>query len=265
LVARYLRHFVFITKHGTYIDGFAGPQEVDKPEMWAAKLVLESEPRWLQHFFLCDASRVQIRRLEDLYSGQSPRKRSEPVRDVRILAGDFNETVVDILATGVIDEREAAFALLDQRTFECKWETVSKLASHKKTGTKIELFYFLPIKWLYRAISGMKDKEKGLDDWWGRSDWRHLASSSPYSIQAAMVRRFQKELGYSYVTPWAIHAHASGGAIMYYMIHATDHFEAPKLMARAYRNATTEPEAFDQLQFDLERDGIDVKAMRKGD
>jgi hypothetical protein len=80
-----------------------------------------------------------------------------------------------------------------------------------------------------------------------------------------MVRRFQKELGYSYVTPWAIHAHASGGAIMYYMIHATDHFEAPKLMARAYRNATTEPEAFDQLQFDLERDGIDVKAMRKGD
>jgi len=26
LIARYLRYFVFITKHGTYIDPFAGPQ-----------------------------------------------------------------------------------------------------------------------------------------------------------------------------------------------------------------------------------------------
>ena len=26
-IMRYLRYFVFITKHGTYIDGFAGPQE----------------------------------------------------------------------------------------------------------------------------------------------------------------------------------------------------------------------------------------------
>ncbi len=25
-VARYLQYFVFVTKHGTYIDGFAGPQ-----------------------------------------------------------------------------------------------------------------------------------------------------------------------------------------------------------------------------------------------
>ncbi len=24
-IMRYLRYFVFITKHGTYIDGFAGP------------------------------------------------------------------------------------------------------------------------------------------------------------------------------------------------------------------------------------------------
>jgi hypothetical protein len=30
LVQRYLRYFVFITRHGTYIDGFAGPQEPDK-------------------------------------------------------------------------------------------------------------------------------------------------------------------------------------------------------------------------------------------
>ena len=54
LIERYLYYFVLITKHGTYIDGFAGPQNSDKPEMWAAKLVLESEPKRLRNIILCD-------------------------------------------------------------------------------------------------------------------------------------------------------------------------------------------------------------------
>jgi hypothetical protein len=41
LIERYLYYFVLITKHGAYIDGFAAPQANDKPESWAAKLVLE--------------------------------------------------------------------------------------------------------------------------------------------------------------------------------------------------------------------------------
>jgi hypothetical protein len=44
MISIYLRLFVYITKHGAYIDGFAGPQEPTMPEMWTAKLVLESEP-----------------------------------------------------------------------------------------------------------------------------------------------------------------------------------------------------------------------------
>ncbi len=32
LIARYLYYFVLITKHGTYIDGFAGPQRPENPE-----------------------------------------------------------------------------------------------------------------------------------------------------------------------------------------------------------------------------------------
>lgn len=44
LIERYLYYFAIIAKHGTYMDGFAGPQQPDKPEMWAAKLVLESHP-----------------------------------------------------------------------------------------------------------------------------------------------------------------------------------------------------------------------------
>lgn len=59
LIERYLYYFVLITKHGTYIDGFAGPQYPDKLNAWAARLVLETEPKWLRHFFLCDQDERQ--------------------------------------------------------------------------------------------------------------------------------------------------------------------------------------------------------------
>ncbi len=54
LIQRYLLYFAYITKHGNYIDGFAGPQEPDRPEMWAARLVIESRPRWFRKFFLVE-------------------------------------------------------------------------------------------------------------------------------------------------------------------------------------------------------------------
>jgi hypothetical protein len=38
LIERYLFYFVQITHTGTYIDAFAGPQESDLHEMWAAKV-----------------------------------------------------------------------------------------------------------------------------------------------------------------------------------------------------------------------------------
>ena len=51
-IERYLYYFVLVTKHGTYIDGFAGPQQPDDTEMWTAKRVLESEPRWQGGLFI---------------------------------------------------------------------------------------------------------------------------------------------------------------------------------------------------------------------
>jgi hypothetical protein len=55
LIERYLNLFVQITKHGTYIDGFAGPQEEDENSTgWSARLVLESEPQWFRNFYLFD-------------------------------------------------------------------------------------------------------------------------------------------------------------------------------------------------------------------
>src|ERR1700681_3371526 len=91
-IMRYLRYFVFITKHGTYIDGFAGPQEECETDSWAAKLVLESEPRWIRHFHLCDENRMQFARLEQLKNSQPQFDSSghRLHRDIHLYRGDFN-------------------------------------------------------------------------------------------------------------------------------------------------------------------------------
>jgi hypothetical protein len=49
--------------------------------------------------------------------------------------------------------------------------------------------------------------------------------------------------------PWQIFKRKTGGIIMYYMIHATDHPEGPVQMSRAYRNTVLPLEPVEQLDF----------------
>ena len=146
LIERYLFYFVQITYHGTYIDAFAGPQEIDKHEMWSAKLVMESAPRWLKHFFLFELKESQVELLKQMCDSQpSPDKaKNEPKRQIKIYPGDFNRNIITMLAENPIRDKEATFCLLDQRTFECDWASVKAIANHKKGGNKIELFLGSP-------------------------------------------------------------------------------------------------------------------------
>jgi three-Cys-motif partner protein len=251
-IMRYLRYFVFITKHGTYIDGFAGPQSESMTDCWAAKLVLESEPRWMRHFHLCDKKRSQVALLERIKATQPLTDSSggKIPRDINIYGGDFNRKVEEILNSGSITEKEATFCLLDQRTFECHWSTVERLARYKALGHKIEIFYFLANGWLERAFAAQRDFDvRAL--WWGRDDWRELDKMSREERRDALVHRFKKDLGYQSVKAWPIFERENGGAVMYYMIHATDHPEAPKLMSRAYRKTVKPLEPIEQLKLEL--------------
>ena len=250
LIERYLYYFVLITKHGTYIDGFAGPQQPDNPDMWAAKLVLESEPRWLRHFFLCDKDPSKVALLSRLNDDQPSRRRNEPKRTVEIQVGDFNDIVTNVLCHEET-KRDATFCLLDQRTFECHWSTVEALANHKPDGYKIELFYFLPDGWIGRALAAQKNIEV-LQRWWGRNDWDVLRNLNPQSRADVFCRRMKDEFGYRSVVPWPIFERASGGRVMYFMIHATDHAEAPKLMRRAYDRALGPKENMEQMKLELD-------------
>jgi len=248
LIERYLYYFVMITHHGTYIDGFAGPQRPGKPALWAARLVLKSNPRWLRHFYLYDLNRKKIELLRRL---KADKRCLAPSRKITIYHGDFNSKVRTLLSSQRIGQQEATFCLLDQQTFECHWNTLVKLAQYKRgSENKIELFYFLAIRWIHRGIAGTKDP-RGLNRWWGRTDWRELRGLKQYQIRDRFVARIKDELGYKSVVPWPIFKRRGSEIIMYYMIHATDHPEAPKLMSRAYRKVVKPKESHEQLRLEL--------------
>jgi three-Cys-motif partner protein len=253
LIATYLRLFVYVTKHGTYIDGFSGPQKPSKLDMWSAKLVLDSEPKRLRKFHLFELDGLQFQRLEALVAGQptTDAKGKLVRREICTYQGDFNSRL-DLLLTGKsIRQKEATFCLLDQRTFECHWSSVVKLADYKSSGNnKIELFYFLAIGWLGRALAAQRDRSV-LERWWGRSDYDSLRLMNNVERANAFVQRFKNELGYSSVKPWPIKAGIGSKRIMYYMIHATDHPEAPELMSRAFHTATQPEQGVNQLSFCL--------------
>jgi len=152
-----------------------------------------------------------------------------------VFCGDFNAKVDSILSSRRIGEKEATFCLLDQRTFECHWSTVKKLAGYK-TGksNKFELFYFLAGWWYRRAVTAVK-RDSVLENWWGRNDWRDLRQKKLLAVKDEMVARFKSELGYSSAKAWPILD--KDGRDMYFMIHATDYLGAPALMERAYVEA----------------------------
>jgi three-Cys-motif partner protein len=248
LISRYLYYFIIVTKHGIYIDGFAGPQSSDHPDTWAARAVLDIEPRWLRRFFLCEENTRKVEALGALRAEHpSPDK-------IEVYSGDFNDVVYDILQSGRIHERVATFCLLDQHTFECEWRTVEALARYKeKAEHKIEQFYFVPTGWLGRALSGTRDFSK-VERWWGRPDWQTLKGIPRHEQAERFRRRFLDDLGYAFAYAFPIYDRSGpqGERTMYYMIHATDHPEAPNLMARAYRQATGAKEPPEQFKLEFE-------------
>ena len=229
LIDEYIHLFLLVTKHGVYLDLFAGPQSGSGDEYWAVRRVLERRTGGgpsIRHYAVCDSDPKQTARLRDL-------GRHHP--SFKVYEGDANELVHSMLDHGQIGAKTACFCLLDQRTFECSWSTVEAVANFKNEGYKIELFYFLAQGWIDRAWASIRDKSK-LAAWWGRQDHERFRKLASYDRAATLCQRFREELGYGYARPFAIYEKGSHSKTMYYMIHASDHPAAINLMSRAYRN-----------------------------
>jgi three-Cys-motif partner protein len=251
LIRRYLYQFLMVTRHGIYLDGFAGPQEEDGgAENWSAKLVLELTPRWLNRFILIEQNPEQVERIKQMLKALPKTPLGRKMPKIFVKEGDVNDVLPRYLADFPIASTKATFCLLDQRTFECHWATVRTVAKHKRHGHKIEIFYFLANSWLDRAFGTTKDAAK-IEAWWGRSDWQRVACMKGWDRATAFAERFEKELGYRSVIPYPIYKRKGGRAIMYFMIHATDHPDAADLMGRSYDSSVAPLETEEQIELFL--------------
>jgi three-Cys-motif partner protein len=125
------------------------------------------------------------------------------------------------------------------------------LARYKTGGeNKIELFYFFATGWFNRALSATKDRDR-LRAWWGKDDWECLQNLTSDARISLIAERFRSELGYATVKAWPIRSKVDGGRVMYHMIHATDHPDAPGLMRRAYEKVVVSSDASIQLKLKI--------------
>lgn len=232
LIAEYISTYQMVTHGGLFIDGFAGPQKREFHEAWSARRVLDLQPKWIRHFWLCELDPAGIAPLVELKSEHHGNPKG---RTVSVMKGDFNESIKLILKSPKLRRSTPAFVLLDQRNTECHWSTVQAIA-RREGKRKIELLYFLGVGWLLRSLSTSSTPERlgEIDKWWGGEGWRELIGSSQVTLLRQMCDRFSDELGYQYVTPWPVFKDEKGTRKMFYLIHASDHEEAPRLMKRAY-------------------------------
>lgn len=238
-IARYLKAFTYVTKHGTYIDAFSGPQhEGSKDVSCAAKLVLENEPFWLGNFHLFELNSDKIDYLNTLKDGYlSKHDQDKEKKTVTVTHGDCNQTLPMFLAENPIKDKEATFCLLDQKSTECHWDTVRKIATHKSGDgvNKIEIFYFFAQGWIDRTVrSRTVNAEKNLR--WGSDDLDDFLSLQNFDRARFLAERFKKEFEYKHCYPFPIQKNGEIGTIMFYMIHASDHDRATSLMLQAYRH-----------------------------
>ena len=230
MIDEYIHLFLVVTKHGVYLDLFAGPQRASDTTNWSVRRVLkrrtEGNPS-IRHYAVCDIDPRKAQRLRDL-------GRDHP--SFRVYEGDANRSVHTMLEEAPITPKTACFCLIDQRTFECDWATVEAVARHKVEGYKVEVFYFLAQGWIDRAWASTK-KERKLATWWGNEEYEGFRTLSSVERAQALCGRFRDELGYAYSKPFTIHQKGKGSRVMYYMIHASDHPDASHLMSRAYLKA----------------------------
>ncbi len=233
LISEYISKYQLVTHGGLFIDGFSAPQRRSDAEAWTARRVLELEPKWIRAFWLCDSDSVGIQLLYKLKAEHHLQPRS---RSVWVMHGDFNVTVHTILKNHRLRRKTPVFVLLDQRSTECHWSTVKAIAA-RAGDRKIEMLYFLGTSWLHRSLMQAARPEKllSIDRWWGDGSWRGLIDLSQPQIVQKMADRFKLELGYNYVTPYAVMRDERTASKVFYLIHASDHADAPKLMTRAYK------------------------------
>jgi three-Cys-motif partner protein len=193
--------------------------------------------------------------------------RSEyPARDVRVYGGDCNVEIPKALKDLQALRWAPTFAFIDPDGMEFHWETLKRLADHKrgyrsaatshKPEYKVELWLLFPTSGIVRTLALDAAKVRPEDEWratalFGTDAWRAIYAkrvAGKFSAADAkeeyvnLIRwRLSEDLGYARTHP--LELKNTRGTTIYHMVFATDNAAGDTIMADLYaKTATLIPE-----------------------
>lgn len=260
ILADYLPAFLTASSGVTetvYLDAFAGQgQGTDRltGETFngSARIAIEAgAPKGftrLRYFEMADKAAALEAQLQAEYPG----------RDIKVYAGDCNETIKEALADLHQLRWAPTFAFLDPDGMELAWTTLEALADHKrgyrskpgKREYKVELWLLFPTQGLIRILAHDPAKllplhEEQATRLFGSESWREILERrranelTPAAAKEEYVNlmrwRLERSLGYSRTHAFEL-KNTQGGNV-YHMIFATDNEAGDRIMSKLYANA----------------------------
>jgi three-Cys-motif partner protein len=240
----YLILYRRVAGNGTYIDGFAGDGRIEvdnKQRDGSASVALKSGAFKTFHLYERPMKAKRLRKWVDTNAKEIQKGRTW------VVGGDFNQKILEDLASGAIPIDRPCFAFLDPDSTELDWKTVEAIATYKGDCSppetcKVELWILLNT---YQVLLRLMPKkgppnEQTLNRWLGgAAGWRDLYDAGNRVATAYATRyadRLVSEFGYGAAIPITIRDPKSD-APQYHMIHASDHPAAHDFMRWATLHA----------------------------
>ena len=193
----------------------------------------------------------KARELEEKFSAEYPN------RDIKVYGGDCNEQIPRALDDLHALRWAPTFAFIDPDGMEFAWETLARLADHKrgyrsaassKREYKVELWLLFPTSGIIRTLALDPSKVRLKDELratrlYGTDAWRAIhrdrvdglldPSEAKDEYVNLMRWRLMEDLGYTRTHP--LELKNIGGATLYHMVFATDNDAGDKIMSDLYR------------------------------
>lgn len=177
-------------------------------------------------------------------------------RRYRVVSGDCNETIDEVLRELAPLRWAPTFAFLDQQGAEIHWKTIEKVARFRqnKNGWKTELWMLMSPAMIARGVRGTNSEEfeERVSQLYGGEDWRRVMhalrsrriTADQYRREMVNLMRYRLEndLGYRYThrIPMTM---STNKMTIFDMVFATDHDAGDRIMRHLYNQAAQrEPE-----------------------
>ncbi|SRX96061.1 hypothetical protein MSP7336_04336 [Mycobacterium shimoidei] len=180
----------------------------------------------------------------------------------RVVKGDCNETIDEVLRELQPLNWAPTFAFLDQQGAEIHWDTIEKLARFRrnKNNWKTELWILMSPAMIARGVRGTNAEEferqvsllYGGDDWLRIKRALHSRAITAGQYRQEMVNlmryRLETDLGYQFThrIPMTM---STNKMTIFDMVFATDHYVGDRIMQHLYNQAAQrEPEMMRQAR-----------------